>query len=107
MSEQTYLKRLSKRHARPLWTFVSLLSPVVGALVGLAVYLVSTGGGGHPVEMIGGLMTFYLFLVFGFFAGLVALARAERLWEITALGLLANSPSVLLPLYGLLDYACR
>jgi hypothetical protein len=43
-----------------------------------------------------GVMALGVFLILGFVSACVALVRSERLWGVTALGMVLNSPFVLI-----------
>ena len=87
--------RSDRRPAR--WNVCSVGMPFVGLICGVVVGL---GGRdiiweGHPMDgAFWGFRVWFGFCVLGLLAALIALVRAERLWGVTALGIILNLPSL-------------
>jgi hypothetical protein len=89
------------------WNVVSTCMPFLGLLcaLGLLYALSSTDAFGHPLSQMLGVypaavlaaaLSFWLgFGVLGLVAGVIALVRVERLWGITLVGFLLNTPLAL------------
>jgi len=82
------------RRPRPCFNLMSVMAPFVG-VVAIIAFLGLTGAGGHWYW--GWRGTWVAFLLgascsAGLVAGLVATARKERLWGLTAVGVLLNAP---------------
>lgn len=84
------------RELRPArWNVISACTPFVGFLGGLVVGTAGQGvlWHGHPAEGLGwGVAVWAMFSVFGLVAATLAWVRAERLWGITAFGIILNAP---------------
>ena len=80
---------------RPCWNVASVLAPFVGFVCALLVGFIRDG---HPMSGLkAGLMTMGVFLLLGFLSACIALVRSERLWGVTVLGMVLNSPSLWWP----------
>ena len=79
---------------RPCWNVASVLAPFVGIACALLAGFLRDG---HPMSGLKvGVMALGVFLILGFVSACVALVRSERLWGVTALGMVLNSPFVLI-----------
>jgi hypothetical protein len=81
----------------PWWNWVSVCAPIVGYLSGAVV--VAVGETFHLWQrgvIFDGppIMVWTVFCVFGFVAACAALFRKERLWGLTALGIVLNAPAL-------------
>ena len=79
---------------RPCWNILSALTPFLG--LGGAILSAYFQEGEHFVHVAKvAEMTLGVFLAFGFVFGCIALVRFERIWGITALGIVLNAPFIL------------
>lgn len=86
---------------RPLrWNWVSLATPFVGFFACILVDGVGVSFGLWPRPVImpntAPVITLGVFGVFGLVAACVALRRRERLWGLTAIGIVLNAPLALM-----------
>jgi len=85
------------RRPRPCFNLMSVLAPFVG-IAAIIAFLGLTGADGHWYWGWWGAWVAFLLgasCLAGLVAGLVATARKERLWGLTAVGVLLNAPVVL------------
>ena|SRR5436305_10315159 len=82
-----------RRRSRPYLNVVSVLTPFVGIALGIPFgLLVVWATNGHPAAMAKPWAGCYAcFVVVGLLSGCIALARSERLWGITVVGLAMNA----------------
>ena len=87
----------------PRWNWVSIGTPIVGYLAGIALTAVIEGvlgwrRIGEPINVLA-FVVWAVFCVFGLVAAGIALFRKERLWGLTAAGIVLNAPLPLFFLY--------
>ena len=81
---------------RPCWNVLSIFAPFLGIACGFSVlFLGDYFFQQHPAHFLKhGAITLGVFLAIGFASACIAFARSERLWGITALGMVLNAPFV-------------
>jgi hypothetical protein len=77
-------------HAPPRWNVISVCAPVVGLLCGFFAGISAP----HFRWFQWGFSVWLAFAVLGLLSGVIALSRAERLWGLTAAGLIINAALV-------------
>src|SRR5262249_46772338 len=75
------------------WNVVSVWTPFMGFLAGLFVGICGNGFLGMD-GVFWGFRVWFGFCCFGFIAAVIALAREERPWGVTALGFILNLPLI-------------
>ncbi len=79
--------QVSQRRVAPIWNSLGLAAPFVGFVCGVAAGLSAP----HFQWFEWGFRVWLGFGVAGLLSGVIALVRAERLWGLTAAGLILNA----------------